>query len=701
MLATKNIPEAIAYWKIFTEQYGHLNVACVFDNNIDNSDEGMAKEDAILEMLSAYNSKYGTNFGLSNYAKYKKDVAKRLAHKKPYTNIEHDHSQQIDLLIVVTQMLTGYDSKWVNTLHVDKLLSYDGVVQAFSRTNRIFDEHEKPWGNIIYYTMPHTMEQNIQDALELYVDQPLSVFVDRLEQNLKTINALFLHIRDIFANNQIENFATLPAPSSDRRMFAQNFCNMTRLIEAAQMQGFDWEKSTYEFSHGTSVNTVRMELDERTYQILLLRYRELFNGSGGGGSGDDREFDYPEDTYILEIGTGKIDAEYINSRFQRFIKQLYIDGPGSEQTKEALKELHKTFATLSQKDQRTAILILHDIQSGDLRPEAGKTIQDYVNEYQLKELYDQMNLLHDATGVDFDMLKGFMTSGVTEDNLDEFQRFSELRQTIDKQKTTAFIEMVFGTPVAPMFMMAKWSSLLKDFILDVEKRGKILYAYLHDGVTLDTAEIGETDVETGFEDLENSNQPTTIKVLPDNIIKQRIKDIISNTLSGVSRYMRPQNEIINVLFYVLDKESLETLDGVGIFVRRAFNNIFNEQLNIVDKFVAFNLLVTKFEAFLRKLYFLYAGEEVKPQHEGEDVTWANVIYSVKCLWNLKFNTDEAYQQLYQYLQMVKEWRNAESHISPTASEKEINSAIEIVLTMYCYATGSCITNLEVAGHDME
>ena len=80
------------------------------------------REDAIKEMLTDYNAKYGTNYQLANYAKYKKDVAKRLAHKKPYIGIENDHSQQIDLLIVVTQMLTCYDSKWINTLYEDNVM---------------------------------------------------------------------------------------------------------------------------------------------------------------------------------------------------------------------------------------------------------------------------------------------------------------------------------------------------------------------------------------------------------------------------------------------------------------------------------------------------------------------------------------------------------------------------------------------------
>jgi type I restriction enzyme R subunit len=294
-----------------------------------------------------------------------------------------------------------------------------------------------------------------------------------------------------------------------------------------------------------------------------------------------------------------------------------------------------------------------------------------------------------------------MTSNVTEDNLNDFERFTELRKSIDKEKTITFIEMVEGKPVAPPFMMTKWSYLLKEFILSADSRKKILYAYLHDDVTIENVEEeSEDNIDDQFENLENPQTPSGGVEPHINEIKARIEEIIAFTLKGVSQNMRPQKEIIDALMYVIDKESLETLDGVGVFINRAFVNLFKQNATIVDKHVAFNLLVTKFEAYLKKLYYLYKGEEVKPQQEGKDVTWANVIYAVKPLWQLKFNQNDVHQRLYQYLQMVKEWRNAESHISPTASEQEINGAINIILTMYCYATGMCITDLEMAGHDI-
>lgn len=696
ILATQNISEAIAYYKLFKERYPSLNVVALFDSNIDNSDGGIVKEDALLEMLDDYNRQYSTTFQLSTYGKYKKDVAKRLAHKKPYIGIEHDYDQQIDLLIVVTQMLTGYDSKWVNTLYVDKLMTYVDLIQSFSRTNRLFGP-DKPFGIIRYYSFPYTMEQNINDALEVYVDRPLGVFVDKLEGNLANINQRFLHIRDIFRSHETANFERLPDTREDRNMFARDFSQMTHLLEAAKLQGFLWEKSEYEFQHGETYTHVKMELDEQTYLTLLQRYRELFEGRETGGESYD--FDYPVDTYITEIGTGTIDAEYINSKFVKFIKNLYTSGPGSELTKEASKELHKTFATLSQKDQRTATVILHDIQSGDLHLSPGKTIYDYITDYQLRELHKQIMILAEATGVNASQLEHILNRGVNEQNLNEFSQFDKLKNTLNLIRTGEFIAKVEGKTIAPRLVMPKADQILREFILDSVSRERILKAYLSDSEKYTPAEEPSPAEQSG-ETTDNtqpveSEQPFDIK-----IVKSKVSEILSTTLSDVAPSMRSRNEVLNSVFYVIEKKSVDSLDNVGMFITRALTNLYGKKVTIVDKFVAFNLLVTKFEAYLKKLYYLMRGNEIQPRNEGDDVTWKDVIYAHRCLWNLKYSTDTAKQQLYGYLLLVKGWRNTESHISPTASEQEVNTAISIILTMYFYTTGSSITDLEMAGHDV-
>lgn len=691
ILATQNIPEAIEYYHIFKEKYPSMNVVAVFDNNIDNSDEGIAREDALLEMLADYNAKYHTTFQLSTYGKYKKDVAKRLAHKKPYVGIECDHNLQIDLLIVVTQMLTGYDSKWVNTLYVDKVMKYVDVIQSFSRTNRLFGP-DKPFGIIKYYTFPYTMEQNIQDALEVYADRPLGVFVDKLEDNLMNINSRFLHIRDIFHSHELFDFERLPDTREDRNMFAKDFSTMTHLIEGAKLQGFLWEKNKYEFRHGDTFTYVTMELDEATYLILLQRYRELFTGGGSGGGG--RDFDYPIDTYITETGTGTIDAEYINSKFMKFIKNLYMEGPGSELTKAALKELHKTFASLSQKDQRTATIILHDLQRGDLHLESGKTIQDYINEYQLKELRGYVMILSEATGINSSMLLNLINSGVTEQTLNEFNRFEDLKITLDLMKTRIFLQKVKGVNVPARMVVPEADKILRMFILDPEARERIITAYLNDEVTIDTVVIEPATTEEDEEQPENeTEQGGGINELDLEKAKEGVDKIISVTLADVMPTLGPKEDVIDSVFDVLTRETINDLDSVELFISRAFNNLFAKQSSIVDKFVSFNLLATKFEAYLRKLYYVLYSEEVQPQEGKDKASWGEVIHSFGSLWGLKHSQDNAHQLLYSYLMKVKKWRNDESHLSPTASEQEVEEAINIVITMYFFATGSCLRTL--------
>ena len=691
MLATKSIHEAIEYYKIFKEFYPSYNVVAVFDNNIDNSDEGMAKEDNIIEMLTDYNAKYSTSFQISNYAKYKKDVAKRLAHKKPYVGIENDHSKQIDLLIVVSQMLTGYDSKWINTLYVDKLMKYVDVIQAFSRTNRLFGP-DKPFGIIKYYAYPYTMEQYVNDALEVYVDRPLGVFVDKLETNLQHINSLFNHIKEIFKSQDIHNFERLPNSREDRNMFAKDFSKMAHLLEAVKLQGFVWEKDTYEFKHGDTYVKVKMELDERTYLILLQRYRELFTPTGGS---EKDEWEYEIDTYITETGTGTIDAEYINSKFQRFVKNLYTEGPGSEITKRLLQELHASFASLSQKDQRTAIIILHDIQLGDLRLDVGKTLYDYIAEYQVDELKKQILTVAEATGLNASQLINILSADANDANLNEFNRFENLKSSIDHAKTRVFLSKVYGTDMPVRRVMIKADEILRKFILEPESRERIIAAYVNEDVTFDTVVIPEPASD---EVVDNTPKITQVEVVLDiDKIKASILDVLKVTFGGVERYMRPYNEIVDSVFTVLGMESIESLDNVGLFISRAFSDLFVKNATIIDKHVSFNLLVTKYEAYLKKLYYLIHGHEVRPQFEGEDVTWKNVIHAFPCLWGLKNNPKYEYQRLYQYLGMVKSWRNNESHISPTATDQEINFGINTIITMYFFATGSNITELEKAG----
>ena len=198
IFATSSIPEAINYYRLMKRKLPHLKITALFDSNIDNNEGVRFKEDGLVEIIEDYNALYGQDFSIPTFHKMKKDIASRLAHKKPYKRIENEPEKQIDLLIVVDQMLTGFDSKWINTLYMDKVLRYENIIQAFSRTNRLFGP-DKPFGTIRYYRRPHTMESNINAAVKLYSgDRPLGLFAQHLIENLKEMNRLFENIFDIF-----------------------------------------------------------------------------------------------------------------------------------------------------------------------------------------------------------------------------------------------------------------------------------------------------------------------------------------------------------------------------------------------------------------------------------------------------------------------------------------------------------------------
>ena len=439
ILAASSIPEAITYYRMFRDKAPQLKVTALFDPNIgngnpDNPTGTLFKEDGLVEILEGYSKLFpGKDYAIPTHAAFKRDVAARLAHKKPYAGIERHPEEQLDLLIVVNQMLTGFDSKWVNTLYLDKVLKYEGLIQAFSRTNRVFPGNEKPFGVIRYYRRPHTMQQNVTDAVRLYSgDRPFGLFVDQLKSNLEHINMCFEDIRGVFEGYGVKNFERLPDSDAACAKFAKLFKQLSDLIEAAKVQGFTWEESTYKFPRDSGEESeeeseVVMALDQQTYLVLALRYKELFKRESGDGS-DDVPYDI--DGYLTEIDTGRIDTDYMNENFAKWLKKI----DEGEEAKAALELLHSSFASLTQEQQAAAELVIHAAQRGELEVVPGKTLMDYINDFQKRGKDSQVNALVSAIGVDEVKLRDLMARHVTEDNINEYGRFDALMETADIDK---------------------------------------------------------------------------------------------------------------------------------------------------------------------------------------------------------------------------------------------------------------------------
>lgn len=443
IFATSSIPEAVNYYRLIKARIAEKakdseeakkslpKLTALFDPNILNDGQGNDKEKWIAEILEDYNAQFHTNFGYATYSRFKTDLSDRLSHINAYKRIKPN--EQLDLLIVVDQMLTGFDSKWLNTLYLDKILDYANLIQAFSRTNRVCDKTDKPFGLIRYYRKPHTMQRNIERAVKLYSgDRPMGLFVDNLDKVIDKMNVCFADIADIFKWAGLEDFSKNPDDTTSCAKFVKLFNQLNEHLQAARLLGFSWEKSSYDVvQEDDSVITATLNFDQETYDKLLARYKDLFKESpSNGGGSDDVPFDLR--SHINEIETDKIDQNYMNARFEKWLKTI-----GGTEEAAALEELHHSFATLSKEDQKFAELFLHDVQSGDIKLDPNLALSDYITTYKQKDANDKVLKIIKDLGLDGDLLRALLARKYTSENLD-LGRLNDLKETVDREKAKAY-----------------------------------------------------------------------------------------------------------------------------------------------------------------------------------------------------------------------------------------------------------------------
>ncbi|CAJ2925176.1 type I site-specific deoxyribonuclease HsdR [Burkholderia pseudomallei] len=194
VLATASINDAIEYFEAFKsfqakkraedESFQPLNIACVFSppaegnkdvqqiqedlpqEKQDNQQDPEGKKAALKSIMDDYNARFGTNHRIAEFDLYYQDVQKRIKDQQ-YPNADLPHPQKIDITIVVDMLLTGFDSKYLNTLYADKNLKHHGLIQAFSRTNRVLND-SKPYGNILDFRQ---QRDSVDKAIELFSGQ--------------------------------------------------------------------------------------------------------------------------------------------------------------------------------------------------------------------------------------------------------------------------------------------------------------------------------------------------------------------------------------------------------------------------------------------------------------------------------------------------------------------------------------------------
>lgn len=272
VMATASINNAIEYYQLFKElqkkkqtenpEYVPLNIACVFSppsqliakqgdqqsqknaadikqlqedltqEREDNKQNPEEKKKALTEIIDDYNKKFKTNHSINEFDLYYQDVQRRIKDQQ-YSNKDYPHENKIDITIVVDMLLTGFDSKYLNTLYVDKNLKYHGLIQAFSRTNRVLND-TKPYGNILdFRSQQESVNQAIAlfsgedngKAREIWLVDPAPIMIDKYKEAVEKLG-LFMQEHDLV--NEPQEVYNLKGDAA-RISFVQNFKEVQRL----------------------------------------------------------------------------------------------------------------------------------------------------------------------------------------------------------------------------------------------------------------------------------------------------------------------------------------------------------------------------------------------------------------------------------------------------------------------------------------
>ncbi len=346
ILATASINDAIEYHALFKTiqaekqaadpDFKPLNIACVFSppaegdpdvkqiqedlpqEQADNEEDPEGKKAALKAILADYNTRYGTNHRLSEFDLYYQDVQKRIKDQQ-WPNADYPPAQKIDITIVVDMLLTGFDSKFLNTLYVDKKLQHHGLIQAFSRTNRVLNG-TKPYGNILDFRQQQDSvdaaialfsgEKTGEQAREIWLVDKAPVVIQKLEAAVQKL--------DDFMKSQ--GLACTPSAVANLKGDAARAAFITHFKEVQRLKTQLDQYTDLTGENKAAIEQVLPEENLRGFKGQYLETAKKLRAQQGEGSdkpGSENPADQLDFEFVL-FASAVIDYDYIMGLIARF-----------------------------------------------------------------------------------------------------------------------------------------------------------------------------------------------------------------------------------------------------------------------------------------------------------------------------------------------------------------------------------------------
>ena len=279
MFAVSGKQAVVHYYNLFKEKAPHLRVAMTFSKDESNQSGTKEQNEALKRAIKDYTTVFNAPSILN--AKdparaYMIDITKRLARKKPYN--QDNENDRLDLVIVSDQLLTGFDSKYVNMIYMDKLLREGMLIQAMSRTNRTFDLNSKPHGKVRFYRQGDTMKEFVENALRIYTrggndtlqeasEETEQLTEDRLQDDdilakpqsyqIKELESEVARLKELAGSD----FSQLPRGNEALKEFVQRGLDTQNKIQRLIQQGYDLGSDIEELDAFNEPTGKRIRLD--------------------------------------------------------------------------------------------------------------------------------------------------------------------------------------------------------------------------------------------------------------------------------------------------------------------------------------------------------------------------------------------------------------------------------------------------------
>ena len=596
--------------------------------------------------------------------------------------IENFKNQKNGLIIVVDKLQTGFDEQKLHTLFLDKEISGINAIQTISRVNRKCNFKEEC--HIIDFSWKHVNVTNIKLAFKKYCDMVVSTF--NPEEEMRNIAKLYQQL--LMSEVSTKWFNLFKAQRDDAEFILNMEGDIREWIKncfknAEQIRLYNQERDLHpgdegykeeinpakllRFEVGQYASTLRMlknivDYDAKYEDEIFLdfwhKFCNIYRDATKAEDGKSYEYEVVDSDELPGITMEDEDPEEHTGHHRKGMPK---------DKKKKLKTIEEIIQILKKKNDEEEMSAQ---QAQIWLKEIGLMYQEFSQDEKLCAFLKDDQFSEDEKKEQYH--KAQNRYGRKVKNRGDFPNVEVFRKLLTDNEDQLFAAFIDN--------LVKSDETAGDFDFDVT------------GADDSKDNNSEFDEEALIKKVKELLKPS----YDEDKLKEYLLSEFESRFERLKSILPPFKDSVNTLFKVLNTESLPSLDGIDTLLKESLNTQCRSvHLSVNDKRMNLNILVQKFEVYLKKLYYLINKKEIVGQ-EGKRATLSNAIFAFDCLKELKYSREPELQEIKEKLGWLRKLRNEESHNGQLIDEQQLDLLIPMCIDMYIYVTANCVNKLKKA-----